>query len=117
QRRLARAADTGYRGQRAERNRHVDVLQIVRTRPTDHDLAFGGRPPTGRCRDRPLTAQVRTGERAVSVLQQLRRVPLEDHVSAMFTGPGSEIDDVVGGANRLLVVLDDDDRVAEIAQT
>ena len=30
--------------------------------------------------------------------------------------PGPEVDDVVGGADRLLVVLDDDDGVAEIAQ-
>ena len=30
--------------------------------------------------------------------------------------PGAEIDDVVRGANRFLVVLDDDDGVAEVAQ-
>ena len=30
--------------------------------------------------------------------------------------PGPEIDDVIGGAHRLLVVLDDDDGVAEVAQ-
>ena len=31
-------------------------------------------------------------------------------------GPGPHLDDVVGGADRVLVVLDDDHRVADVAQ-
>ena len=34
----------------------------------------------------------------------------------MDTGAGAEIDQVVGGPDRLLVVLDDDDGVADVAQ-
>ena len=49
-------------------------------------------------------------------LEQLRRRALEDHVAAVLAGAGPEIDHVVGRADRLLVVLDDDDGVAEIAQ-
>ena len=30
---------------------------------------------------------------------------------------GSEVHDVIGGEYRVLVMLDDDDRVAEVAQT
>ena len=41
---------------------------------------------------------------------------LEDHVPAVLARARTEVDDVVGRANRLLVVLDDDDGVAEIAQ-
>ena len=48
--------------------------------------------------------------------QQLRRRALEDHVPAVLAGARAEVDHVVGGADRLLVVLDDDDGVAEIAQ-
>ena len=66
--------------------------------------------------DRALAAQVRAGQRSVAVLEQLRRRALEDHVAAVLAGAGPEVDDVVGGADRLLVVLDDDDGVAEIAQ-
>jgi hypothetical protein len=40
----------------------------------------------------------------------------EDHVAAEAPGAGAEVDDVIGGADRLLVVLDDEHRVAEIAQ-
>ena len=48
--------------------------------------------------------------------QQLRRRALEDHVAAMLAGARAEIDDVVGGPDRLLVVLDDQHGVAEIAK-
>ena len=48
--------------------------------------------------------------------QELVGAALEDHLAAMLAGAGAKVDHVVGGPNRLLVVLDDDDRVAEIAQ-
>ena len=41
---------------------------------------------------------------------------LGDDMPAMHAGARPHIDDPVGGADRLLVVLDDDDRVAEVAQ-
>ncbi len=41
---------------------------------------------------------------------------LGDDVAAVLAGPGTEVDDVVGGAHRALVVLDHDHRVAEVAQ-
>ena len=41
---------------------------------------------------------------------------LRDHAAAVHAGAGADIDDVVGVANRIFVVLDDDHRVAEIAQ-
>ena len=41
---------------------------------------------------------------------------LGDDMAAMHPGARPHIDDPVGGADRLLVVLDDDDRVAEVAQ-
>src|SRR5438094_6171150 len=47
---------------------------------------------------------------------QLFRRALKNHVPAVLAGAGSEIDDVIGGANRLLVVLDDDHGVPEIPQ-
>ena len=36
--------------------------------------------------------------------------------SAVFAGGGAEIDDEIGGAHRVEIVFDDDDRVAEIAE-
>ena len=43
-------------------------------------------------------------------------VPCGDDLAAVDAGAGADVDDVVGGADRVLVVLDDEDGVAEIAQ-
>ena len=37
-------------------------------------------------------------------------------MAAAHAGAGAEVDDVVGGPHRVFVVLDDDDRVAQVAQ-
>ena len=41
---------------------------------------------------------------------------LRDDLAAMDAGAGAHVDDVIGGADRILVMLDDDHGVAEIAQ-
>ena len=41
---------------------------------------------------------------------------LRDDLAAMDAGAGADIDDIVGLADGILVMLDDDHRVAEIAQ-
>ena len=41
---------------------------------------------------------------------------LGDDLAAVFAGTRSDIDDVVGHADRLFIVLDDDQCVAEIAK-
>ena len=43
-------------------------------------------------------------------------MPCGDDAPAVHAGAGAEVDDVVGLADRVLVVLDDDDGVAEVAQ-
>ncbi len=43
-------------------------------------------------------------------------VPCRDDVAAVHAGAGSHVDDVVGRADHVLVVLDDEHRVAEVAQ-
>ena len=42
--------------------------------------------------------------------------PRVHDVAAVLPGTGTDVDDVVGGADGLLVVLDDDDRVAQVPQ-
>ena len=46
----------------------------------------------------------------------LVRRALRDDFAAMHAGAGPDIDDIVGRADRILVMLDDDHGVAEIAQ-
>ena len=40
----------------------------------------------------------------------------DDEMAAVFAGGGAEIDDEIGGAHRVEIVFDDDDRVAKIAE-
>ena len=116
QRALAGSADAGDGDQPAERDLHVDVLQVVGAGALDDDLALGFLAARLRRRDRALPAEIRAGQRAVTVADQLRRRSLEDQLSAQLAGAGAEVDHVIGGANRLLVVLDHHHGVAEIAQ-
>ena len=43
-------------------------------------------------------------------------MPCGDEFAAVHAGAGAEVDDPVGGAHHRLVVLDDEDGVAEVAQ-
>ena len=66
-------------------------------------------------RDLPASAEVLPGQRTRG-LEHVLVGPLGDDFTAVHAGAGPEIDDVVGGADRALVVLDHDHRVAEVAQ-
>ena len=121
ERRLAGAADAGHRRQHAQRNGDVDALQVVGARAFHHDRTARRRTPRTRRLDAAFAAQVRAGHRSVGsvgpvALEERLRRPLEDDVATVLAGAGPKIDDVVGGADRLFVVLDDDDGVAQIAQ-
>ena len=103
-------------GQQAQRDPHVEVLEVVRPRAANHELASQRRAPHRGHVDHPLAPEVLAGERGAIDVQQLVRRALEDHAAAVLAGAGAEVDHVVRRADRLLVVLDDDDRVAEVAQ-
>ena len=80
---LARPADAGDRDEGAERERDVDVLEVVGRGPADDERAAVAGPARGRPFDAPGTSQVETGRRLAGVGQQLLRRPLEDHRTAV----------------------------------
>jgi hypothetical protein len=90
-------------------------LQIVLA-GTDHGqrLSVSGAPRI-RHRNLALAAQVGAGDRLARGLDIGRR-PLGHEFPAVTTRSRSQIDNMVGGANRLLVVLDDQHRVPEITK-
>ena len=114
QRRLARARDSGHAAEDAERYVRVDPLQVVLAGAA-HDQLAARLAPLGRHLDPPLAGQVLPGQRS-RVGLDLRRGSLGDDVAAVLAGARAEVDDVVGGAHRPLVVLDDDHRVAQVAE-
>ena len=54
--------------------------------------------------------------KGLRVREYLGRQTLRDDLAAMLAGAKPHIDHVIGGVDRLLIVLDDEDAVAEIAQ-
>ena len=71
ERRLPRPADASDRHQRAERDAHVDVLEVVLARVSDHEVALLRWPSAFRRVDHPLAAQ--STARSANPCSALRR--------------------------------------------
>ena len=116
QRRFAAARDAGDAGEEPERDRRRHVFQVVAAGADDGQLAarLGG-AAARRDRDRPLAGQELAGQR-IRIGGDLGRRSPGDDLAAVHAGAGADVDDIVGGPDRLLVVLDHDHRIAEAAQ-
>ncbi len=116
QRRLARARHTRDGREHPEREAHVDPGEVVLAR-TDHGQLALGVDGTAqrRHRDGPTAGEVRAGD-GLGSLEQTRIVAGVHHTSAVLASTRADVDDPVRGADRVFVVLDDDQRVAEVAQ-
>ena len=116
-------------------NLDVDVLEVVV--PGAEDLEEGGRgsgeggvasmtclppfrtpafhPPLLRHADRLLAAEVRAGDAAALARDFVRRARGDD-LAAEPAGAGAEVEQAVGVGDHFAVVLDDEQRVAEVAE-
>src|SRR6185503_6350885 len=94
----------------------IDALQVVLARGANRDLALERGTTRGWRRNGPLAAEVGTGERAVRVIEELFRAPLKNQLAAMLARAWTKVDHVIGGANGLLIVLDDHHRVPEVPE-
>ena len=117
QRALAGTADARNTGQRAERNLHVDVPQIVLRRAHDFDPALVGRGPDAflRDRDRKLARQIFRRER-MRILQHFLERSRRHQFAATHARTGAEVHEVIRLAHRVLVMLDDEHGVPDVAQ-
>ncbi len=101
----------------AQRDGGGDVLQIVAARADHLDLAvffFGLRRSPG-TDTREFAGKILAGQRS-RVRQDVLRRALRHDLAAVHAGRRTDVDHVVGRQDRILVVLDDDHRVADIAQ-
>ena len=94
---------------------HVDALEVVLPGAAHRDDVAVARPALLGRGDALASAEVRAGERRL-VGHHLGNVAGGDDVSAVLAGAGAEVNDVVGGAHHGVVVLDDDDGVAHVAE-
>ena len=116
ERRLSGPGNARDRDEQPQRYLSTEILQIVRARPLDPKRkALSRLPALRRDRDLHLTTQILSGERG-GVPDHLVHGALGHDQSAVLSRAGTHVDQVVGLAHRLLIVLDHDHRVAEIAQ-
>ena len=96
-------------------------LQVVLPRargsrsPAPSAAALGG-PAVGRHGDRLLAAQVLPGERLRRGLDLRRRAGRGDRRRRLSPGAGAEVEQVIGRLDHLAVVLDQEQRVAQVAE-
>jgi hypothetical protein len=116
QRALAGAGNAGDGAEYAERELHVDVLEVVLSRGANldevraHPLAALLGP-----RNAILAAEELPGDR-VLVRQRLGGRALGDDVSAALTRAGTEFDQMIRRPDHVLVVLDHQHGVADVHQ-
>ena len=117
ERALAAAADAGHGDEGAERDPEVDVRAgcAPARRVTPSALAVAS---AALLRDRHLAfaAQERAGDRARLGEQRLDGT-VRDDLATVLAGTRADVDDPVGGPDRLLVVLDDEHGVAQVAKS
>ena len=111
---LPGAGDAGDGDETPERHLHVDVAQIVLTGTPDRDPVAPGLAAHGRHGDLPAAREVLAGDRRLALEQVLHAARAHD-LAAVLAGARPDVDDVVGHTDRLLVVLHDEDGVAEVA--
>src|SRR5216683_2891804 len=115
QRRLAAAGNASHAGEQPQRNFRRDVFEIVAA-GVDHldGAAMVRRPALGNLH-RQFAGEIFAGQR-FRIVHDIGRRALRDDVAAMDAGAGADIDDMIGQPNGVLVVLDHDHGIAEVAE-
>ena len=112
---LARARDAGHGREGAERDLDRHALEVVLARVVDGDVLAVGRAALLRDGDLLDAGEEPARERGGVRGDLLRRAD-GDQVAAELPRPRPQVDDEVGRADRLLVVLHHEDGVAEVPQ-
>ena len=116
QRRFARAGYAGDASKQAKRYFQVDVAQVVAARALEFELLLlVAWCAVGRVADLLAAGEVLAGQR-VWVGHDLFRCAFGDDAAAMDAGAGADIHHIVRQSDGIFVVLDNDDRVAQVAQ-
>ena len=116
---LSRSARAGDGGENTERKGDVEIAEravpdALHRQPASRlaaGVVFGGH----RLGMGPLRGEKRPGD-ALRIAGQRRRSGLGDDRASFAAAAGAEVDRRVGGVHHIAVVLDDHERVAEIAE-
>ena len=112
---FAGTADTGDTSHQPGGKTDGNIPQVIFPSAHDADPAILGRMPDLGHADGAFPGEELSGER-LGIRHHFGDRARRDNLPA--TGPGvrTEIDEIIGGANGVFIVLNDDDGVAEIAQ-
>ena len=112
---LAAAGHAGHARHDAERDLHIHVLEVVLARTADHKrVAVSGAALRGHG-DLHFAGQILPGDGALTARDLLRRTGA-DHFPAVHARTRADVDEVIRRTHGVLVMLDDDERIAEVAQ-
>ena len=113
---LPRAGYPRDGGEHTEREGDGDVFEVVLPGPDDGDLTvLVPLAPSGWDLDLTPPGQVVAGDGTLGS-GQARDVTGVDDLTAQLAGSGPDVNDPVGRADGVLVMLDDDERVAQVPQ-
>src|SRR5690606_35282022 len=113
---LAAARNAGDAGEGAERELGRDILEIVAARNDDPDaLALLAGAAMIRNGDLQLAGKIFAGDR-MGIGHDLARRAGCDDPAAMDAGGRADVENMVGMEDGVLVMLDDDDGIADVAQ-
>src|SRR5690606_37668616 len=116
QRRLAAAGHPGDAHEHDQRDIDGNVLEVVSGGTDERELAaLLGFAALGGNFDPHAAGEVFAGK-AIARVENIGRRALGDDMATVNAGARTDVEDMVGGQNGILVVLDDDNRIAEIAQ-
>ena len=115
ERRFAGARDSGHERERAEREFHAEILEVVLLRTDDLEEFPVAGPPLRGHGDVAAAREICARNGCRHLLDFLGR-PLRDDVAALRARARADVDDAVRRAHGVLVMLDDDERIAEVAQ-
>src|SRR6516165_5031137 len=113
ERALARTAHPGYGDKNSNRNFHIDVFEIVVSGAENLEPFLRDRPALIRNGNLPRTRKILAGHTG-GLCHDVRVCAGRDDFPATYSRTGAKIDNEVGRAHRFLVVLDDDDGVAQV---
>ena len=111
--RLARPAHPGHADEVPQRKTRGDVLQIVFTRPLDGDPSTLLKTPHGRNIDTSASRQVLTGD-GFRIRNEFWHRSANDDLPTVLPGSRSDVDDPVGCADRVFIMLDNNQGVPQV---
>ena len=111
---LARSRHAGNNRKRTKLDLGGNVFEVVGAGARDLKAAATGLAAFIGNPNHSLAGQVGTRHR-IGARHDIGRRSRGDHVSAVHARTGAHVDHIVGSTNRILIMLDDDDGIADIA--